>query len=442
MARTDDTKTDRRAFLAGAASGALSLAAVPVAADPPQARKLRLGVVGTGLRGTYHAETLSKMAAEGEPLEIAAVCDIYQPRLERSETRFKARGFKNTADMLRETELDAVVIATPDRAHLYNLREAIRAGKDVYVEKPLCHWAQFDLLKEVVHENRKLGRIVQVGSQYLADPVWEQGAALLKSGVIGRPVHVQIPNFRNSDDGERAMMTVDDPNARDGVGVDWARFQADAPRRDFSVTRMFQWRLFLEYSGGPLTDVGPHEMCAVYKMLNAGFPSKVAATGGRFHWNHERTVPDTMDVLIQYPGGYTVALLESFVNNHFPIEKVIRGSEGTARLTPDALEIYPLTRVPYATTRPPHIELKPSHRLPTLPGAAKAAARPAAPGIYANSTAVHLKDFLDCVRARKQPRFDLELGYVVQIPLCMAMRSHLENRIALFDAGSEEIRMS
>ncbi len=427
----------RRTFLESAALAA----AVPLVGQTQQ-KPLRLGVVGVGLRGTFHATTLSKLAEQGEPVEIAAVCDIYQPRLERAEVKFKAKGFKNTADMLRDGGVDAVVIATPDRQHLYNLREAIRAGKDVYVEKPLCHWAQFDLLKEVVHEARKSGRIIQVGSQYLADPVWEKGEELLKAGAIGKPIHVQIPNFRNTDAGERAMMTVDDPNAKDGLGVDWAKFQADAPKRDFSPTRMFQWRLFMDYSGGPLTDVGPHEMCAVYRMLQPGFPSKVVATGGRFHWNHERDVPDTMDVLIQYPQGFTVAIIETFVNDHFPVEKVIRGSEATARLTADALEIYPLTRVAYGT-RAPAVEMKASQRLLTLRGQAiaSASAKLEKP-VIADSTMVHVKDFLDSVRSRRKPRFDLELGYHVHIPLCMAMRSHLENKAALFDAEREQIRMS
>ena len=321
--------------------------------------------------------------------------------MERAATKYQTKDFKNTADMLHEVQLDALVVATPDRQHLYNLREALRAGKDVYVEKPLCHWDQFDLLKEVVHENRQHKRIVQVGSQYLADPAWEKGAELLRTGIIGKTAHVQIPNFRNTDAGERAMMTIDDPNARDGVGVDWAKFQADAPPRDFSVTRLFQWRLFMEYSGGPLTDTGPHEMCPVYKILQPGFPSKVVATGGHFYWNHDRTVPDTMDVLIQYPQGYTVALLETYVNNHFPIEKVIRGSEGTVRFTSEALEVYPMTRVPYGTTRPPLVELKPSHRVLTVRGEALAAAsgtdRPAVP----DASMLHLKDFLDSVRPQE-----------------------------------------
>ncbi len=439
MTNRNHFEPGRRAFLE---SAAVALAgAAGRGQNTSDSKPIRIGVVGTGARGNYHLSALAKMAEQGEPLEIAAVCDIYQPRLERAQTKFKARGFRNSADMLRDVQLDAVLIATPDRAHLYNLREALRAGKDVYIEKPLCHWDQFELLKEVVHENRRHKRIVQVGSQYLADPVWEKGADLLKTGVIGKPIHVQIPNFRNTDDGERAMMNIDDPNAKDGVGVDWQAFQADAPKRDFSVTRMFQWRLFMEYSGGPLTDTGPHEMCPVYRLIQPGFPSKVVATGGRLYWNHERTVPDTMDVLIQYPQGFTIALLETFVNNQFPIEKVIRGSEGTARLTNDALEVYPMTRIPYGT-RAPDVELKPSHRLLTVRGETLAAAtgteRPRIP----DSTMAHIKDFLDSVRKREQPRFDLELGYTVHIPLCMAMRSHLENKAALFDPDKEQIRMS
>ena len=433
----DRMAAGRRAFLQSAA-----LAVTATAAQTASPEKLRLGVVGAGLRGTFLSKTLAAMAAAGEPVEIAAVCDIYQPRLERAETRWQAKGFKNTADMLREARLDAVVLATPDRHHLYNLQEALRAGKDVYVEKPLCHWDQFDLLKQVVHENRQHKRIVQVGSQYLADPVWVQGAALMQTGIIGKPAHIQIPNFRNNDAGERAMMTVDDPNAKDGVGVDWKKFQADAPPQNFNITRLFQWRLFMEYSGGPLTDTGPHEMCPVYKILQPGFPNKVVATGGHFYWNHDRTVPDTMDVLIQYPQGFTVALLETYINNHFPVEKLIRGTEGTARFTNDAFEIYPMTRVPYGTTRPPIIELKPSCRLLTVRGQVLASATGTERPLVPDATMLHMKDFLDSVRARKQPRFDLELGYIVQIPLCMAMRSLLENKAALFDLKLEQIVMS
>jgi len=438
-------ETGRREFLQSAAL-ALAGGAVAPAQSQSGEKKIRVGLIGVGWRGGYLGTSILKLIDQGEQVEIAGVCDLYQPRQERAEARFKAKGFKNTTDMLREVPLDAVVIATPDRAHLYNLREAIRAGKDVYVEKPLCYWDQFDLLKSVVHENRELKRIVQVGSQYLADSVWEKTADLIKQGAIGKPVHIQVPNFRNSDAGERSPTFIDDPNAKPGVGLDWEKWQGDAPRREFSITRFFQWRLYIEYSGGPLTDTGPHQISPIYKMLRPlgiGMPQKVMATGGRFYFNHHRTSPDTMDVLMQYPQNFTVALLETYVNNQFPIETVIRGTDGCVIWRPDGTEIVPLVRGGMGALTPGAAkpELKPSTKVLNDRAATRAAGAPG-PGGYVDPTIEHIRDFLGAVRTRRQPRYDLELGYIVQTPFCMAMRSHLENKVALFDPNREEIRMS
>lgn len=181
--KSDDLR--RRDLLKSAAVVAAGVESVQA---QPAPKPLRVGVVGVGNRGSYLTASLVKLAQEGEPLEIAAVCDIYQPRLERAEVRFKAKGFKNSADMLKEVPLDVVVVATPDRHHLYNLQEAIRAGKDVYCEKPLSHWDQFDLLKAVVHENRKLKRIVAVGTQGVGDSAWEKAGEMIKAGALGKPV--------------------------------------------------------------------------------------------------------------------------------------------------------------------------------------------------------------------------------------------------------------
>ena len=117
---------DRRSFLAGAV-----LAAPAVAQIAGEKKPLRVGLIGAGARGTYLADTTAKMGEQGEPVQLAAVCDLYQPRLERAEVKYKAKGYAKTADMLRDAQLDAVMIATPDRQHILNTLEAIRAGKDV-----------------------------------------------------------------------------------------------------------------------------------------------------------------------------------------------------------------------------------------------------------------------------------------------------------------------
>jgi predicted dehydrogenase len=406
---------DRRSFLGVAAAAPL---AAQVSADT---KPLRMGLIGAGLRGSYLAATVDKLREQGEPVEIAAVCDIYQPRLERAETKFKAKGFARSADMLRETSLDAVIIATPDRHHVPNMLEAIRAGKDIYCEKPVSHWAQFDAFKKLVHENRKLNRIVQIGTQFIADSVWDKAAERVKSGAVGKPVHAQTCYFRRGDQGERGM-PIDDPNAKAGVGLDWETFQADAPRRAFNVSRFFQWRLYMDYSGGPLTDTYPHTLTPLFKVLSPGLPKKVVAVGGKYFYNGLRDVPDTFDLLIQYPQGLTVALLGTFINST-GIDTVIRGTEATM------------------TKKPASIVFEPQH------GVSKAreeiAMDNAAMGEgHGGLTESHLKDFFQAVRTRQKPRSDLELAYIVQVPLMMAMESHLHNRVALFDSDKEVIRLA
>jgi predicted dehydrogenase len=430
MAEQSTKETGRRAFLQSAAAGGVG--ATTSAAQSQAAQKpLRIGVVGVGSRGTHLTNTLVKLASQGEPLEIAAVCDIYQPRLERAEVRFKAKGFKHSADMLKEVPLDAVVLATPDRHHLFNLQEAIRAGKDVYCEKPLSHWAQFDLLKAVVHENRKLKRIVAVGTQGVGDSAWETAAEMIRNGALGKPVQAQCSYFRRGDSGERGM-PIDDPNAKPGLGVEWEKFQADAPRRDFDVSRLFRWRLYMDYSGGPVTDVYPHAVAPLYKALRPGLPRKVVAVGGRYFYNHDRSVPDCFDLLVQYPQNLTVVVLGGMVNST-PVEALVRGTEATMIRTPEALVFEP-QRDRVRTPEGPFkiVETRPAAKVPLdTPGRA-----------IEGNVALNLKDFLEAVRTRRQPKSDLELGYQVQVPLIMAMRSHLENKAALFDLDREVIRMS
>lgn len=382
--------------------------------------RLRLGFVGVGNRGTGLANTVVKLIDGGEKVEIAAVCDIYQPRLERAEARFKAKGYARSADMLRAASVDALVIATPDRHHVGNTLEAIRAGKDVYVEKPVCHWAQFDKLKGLVHENRKLGRIVQVGTQFVADSVWEKAGDAIKEGAIGKPVHAQTCYFRRGDQGERGMK-IDDPNAKPGVGVDWETFQADAPKRPFDVSRLFQWRLYSDYSGGPVTDTYPHMLTPLLKMLNPGFPKKVVALGGRYYYNHGRDVPDTFDLLIQYPQDLTVVFLGTFINAT-RIDTLVRGSEATLTRKPEAVVIEPVKG-----------SEKPARNIP-------ADIHSFGEG-HAQQVLAHLKDFFECVRTRKQPRGNLELAYIVQTPLLMAMQAHMNDKVVHFDAAREEMRM-
>ncbi len=410
------TRRDRRSFLLALGAGPAGLSAARAVAAQgsrsPEKKPIRLGLIGCGGRGNYLAQKVLALAEEGEPVGFTAACDIYQPRLERTATRLKAKEYKSAADLVRDRNVDAVIIATPDRVHVYNALEAVRASKDVYCEKPLSHWAQFEKLKELVREVRARGTVFQVGAQWVSDPMWARAAKEIREGAIGKVVHAQTGYFRHGDQGERGMK-IDDPNARPGVGLDWEAFQADAPRRPFSVSRFFQWRLYLDYSGGPATDLYPHPMTRLFKALGVGLPKKVVALGGRYVYDGGRTVPDTFDLIIEYPEGPNVAVLGTIANNT-GIETVIRGTKGTVAYTGDAglaFSPQPGEDAPRRTIRTDR------------------------------TVAEHLANFLQSIRTREKPACDIELGYRVQVPLIMAMLSQIEGKVAVFDADKEEIHL-
>ncbi len=404
----------RRTFLHGTAALGGASTARPAPSD-----RITVAMLGCGAR----AHELMAAILELPQAEIAGLVDAYTGRIERALDRVKgrARRYPDYRAVLADRSIDAVVVATPDHWHKRMIVDAVRAGKDVYVEKPVSHWAQFDKLKQLVHENRKLGRIVQVGTQFVADSVWEKAAEAIREGAIGAPVHAQTCYFRRGDGGERGMK-IDDPNAKPGLGVDWEAFLADAPRRPFDVSRLFQWRLYMDYSGGPLTDTYPHMLTPLLKMLNPGFPRKVCAIGGRYYYDHGREVPDTFDLLIQYPQNLTVAFLGTFINAT-PIDTLVRGSEATLTRKLEGVAIEPARG-----------SEKPARTIP-------ADIQSFGEG-HAQQGISHMKDFLECVRTRKQPRGNLELAYIVQIPLLMAMQAHLHDKVVYFDAAREQMRMA
>jgi predicted dehydrogenase len=403
---------ERRTFLQS-----IGAAAAPAASAQSQlsaaSKTLRVGLIGCGNRGTADAQTAANLGQAGENVQVTAVCDIYQPRLERAATRFSAKYYERATELVKSSELDAVIVGTPDRHHVEHALMALRAGKDVYCEKPVAHWQQFDKFKELVAEVRRSGRIFQMGTQRLSDPMWRQTAGLINRGEIGKPTHVQMGYCRLGDSGERGMK-IDDPNAKPGVGLDWDAWLGDAPRRDFSISRFFQWRLFMDYSGGPATDNDVHFLAPMIKALGVKFPSRVAALGGKYLYGNdaEREVPDTFDMIVQYPGGLNFTFVGTYTNDT-PPETVIRGSEGTVRLTEASVVSEPLSGRNHPHREIPHLD----------------------------TSTEHMRDFIHCVRSREKPQGDIELAYYAQTLITMAMMSYVEGKVALFDERTERISL-
>ena len=247
-------RTPRRSFLRATAAVSAAAAAASQLRAAGANDRLGIGVIGCGGRGGSHMYAYAQLAQRGVNVRIAAVCDVYKPRLARAADAHKAAAYMRHEDLLADSGVDVVSIATPDHVHGAQTIDAVRAKKDVYCEKPFTHWRQFEVTKRAIAEVKKSGRVFQLGTQGMSDRAWHQAAALIKEGAIGKPIHAECGYFRVGDWGERGM-PIDDPNARPGPDLNWEAFLGDSPKRPFDVSRFFRWRMYEDYAGGPVTDL-------------------------------------------------------------------------------------------------------------------------------------------------------------------------------------------
>ena len=311
---------NRRDFIRATAQAAATVSAV--AAAPFVARgqvlgansKLGVGFIGVGGRGRSHVNTVQGLIQGKEPLQIVGVTDAYAFRAEEAAKQTGGRVFKTHQDLLAEKGIDVVCIATPDRLHVPQALDAIRAGKDVYCEKPMGHWSQAALSKQFYQETHRLKRVVQIGNQGNSSQAWKKVAELVRQGAVGRPHLVQAGYFRDGDWGER--MPIPDRTARPGPELDWEGFLGDAPKVPFTVDRFFSWRKYLDYAGGPCTDLFPHVFTPFVSILDLSFPSLAVASGGIFKFTtYDREVPDTFNMCLDYPDRLSVTIVCTLAND-------------------------------------------------------------------------------------------------------------------------------
>ncbi|HOJ33909.1 MAG TPA: Gfo/Idh/MocA family oxidoreductase [Candidatus Hydrogenedentes bacterium] len=410
----------RHALVAGMSLGVGTLSRRAYGQTPAANERLGVAVIGCGSRGNGHLKALDWLRTNEKSVEIVAVCDIYRPRLVRAAEAYGAKPYMDHRELLTDPRVDVVFIATPDHHHGYQTLDAVRAGKDVFCEKPMTYWRQFDLAKEVAQVVRESGRVFQLGTQGMSDSAWHQMRQLVKEGLIGQPIHAECGYFRVGDWGERGM-PIDDPNAQPGPDLNWEAFLGDAPKRPFDVSRFFRWRMYEDYAGGPVTDLYPHTLTPVVHILDAQFPSLVVATGGKFRYE-EREVPDTFNVLADYPERFNITIMGTQGNDFTNTDRrgsnertpVIRGWDGT--LFVQGKEI---VFVPNRTSE------KKEQRFP----------------IERDEDMIHFfRYFITCCRERNKETFSpVDLAYRTQTALIMAMWAYREGKVARFDPAEQKI---
>ena len=365
------------------------------------------GLSALGERGLAHVDIVRGFQEQGIA-EPVAVCDVYRPRMEEASRRCGgAKMYDEHEALLEDPNVDVVCIATPDRHHAPQAIDALNAGKDVFCEKPLTHWSQFEQAKQIEGVAKKTGRLVQVGTQHMADDNYPRIIELIRGGIIGKPMHVECSYFRRGDWGQR--MNIPDPNAQPGPSLNWERFLGDAPKVPFSVSRFFQWRMFWDYAGGPATDLLFHTFTPICCILELGLPERVFGGGGTFQYDLE--VPDQCNIMADYAGGPSVVMTTS-LSNHVPADTVIRGTDGIIQWAMlQGGKEYGVRIVPFAAG-------KEEIRIPWK---------------GQGDTGKLWEDFLQCVQSRQQPKCNIELAVRVQAPLSMGAISHRESRVAKLD---------
>jgi predicted dehydrogenase len=301
--------------------------------------RIRIGVIGAGGMATNHMETLVKMR-EGDNFEIVNVCDIWDKRLDKAAQLTGGAPVKDYRQVLDNKETDYVLIAVPEHWHFQMEMDALDAGKHVYVEKPMTQ--NIAQAQKVVAKVKATGRKLQVGVQGMSDESYAVAYEHIKAGELGNVVLAQIDYSRNyRGDFWAGDDYPIDPDAKPGANLNWDAWLGPAPKRPWDPERYFRWRRYWDYSGGIATDLFIHRASRLLKALNLSFPDYVVATGGKFEYKDSLAeIPDTFNVLADYPGGPTMQLVSS-MGNDTPVDHMIRGHKATLYFTKTGFTIKP-----------------------------------------------------------------------------------------------------
>jgi predicted dehydrogenase len=424
MLKTEDLPSITRRELLGNAGKAVSIASLAASATRVLGAndRINVAIIGIGNLGLRHLrERLLPLGAQNR-LQMVAACDIYTRAKERAHDVIGLPSkdiHHDYREMVERKDVDAVVIVTPEHLHHVMAMAALKAGKDIYLEKPMTR--TIDEARELAAAVRKSGKILQVGSQYLSDPRTHLAREVIEKGWIGQVVGAQASSSSNSLYGMWEYRVEPEATAKT---VDWNAFLGAAPKRPFSAERYFRWRKYWDYSGGIGPDIFYHELSPLLFAVGPQFPVRVSAHGGIL-FSRNREVPDVYSMTAEYEEfGVELSANSScsaFGGNR---PKAIFGREATITFGSKGIDVRPeplfRSKFEKATgAKELHLERD---------SALDAAFRMA-----------HIVNFLDSVRSRKQPHYDADLGYRVTAAIQLGVDSYRESRMMLFDPHSERV---
>lgn len=363
--------------------------------------RLNLGMIGAGNRAQALLGEILPLS-DKHNMQVTAVCDVWQKNLESTAAKIKQkygaepRKFTRFGEVLRLKDIDAVVIATPDASHAPILVAALQAGKDVYVEKPMCI--------EVHSANRALdlaranNRVVQVGTQRRSDGHFIAAAKELQGGVIGKVNRISAAMCVNA---PRWARSYDDCKPAD---VDWDAFLFNQRKKvPFDPKLLRRWQLYRITSNGLAGLWMTHYADSVHLLTGAKYPSRAVALGGKYVWKEDREHADTFQALLDYPEGFLFSWGMG-LGNSAGIHYTIHGTQGT---------------------------LDAEKWLVSSEGGTGAKFEPRT--IALAQTTPHMENWLECLRSRKRPAADIEYGHQHVVATVMSATAFETGRRQKYD---------
>lgn len=373
--------------------------------------RISLGVIGSGGRGTFVMGVFQKDTS----LQVGAICDVYEPNLEKAlsvaskQPGTHPKPYRNYKQLLADKSIDAVLIATPEHWHHRMVLDALAAGKDVYVEKPLCQTPEQGV--ELIEAEKRSKNIVQVGMQRRSYDLYQEGRKVIADGTLGT-VRMVRSWWLNNQIGP-SVAKLDGP-------LDWEQWQGPAKHHDLDPNRFRNWRLFHDYAGGLVADQGAHVFDGIHLLMNASYPLAVTAAGGRPHKPGVDT-PESVVVAAEYPEDFVAV----FTINYAAMKYAFRNDQAN-HLDGDKARM-DIGREEY------RVYAAGAEETPIL---AKKSERG-----FNWATDLHVQNFLQCVRTRNTPTAPMRLGFQAALVVQMANMALLQGRRMKWNAQTSRVEV-
>jgi predicted dehydrogenase len=447
--------SSRREFIKLSAGATLAGSLAPSALGAEGPRKvapsdaIRIATIGMG--GMGFGDTRAALEVPG--VEFVAAADCYDGRLTRAKEVFgdDVMTTRDYREILDRSDVDAVIVATPDHWHTKITVDAMRAGKAVYLEKPMIH--DLEEGPELMKVEKETGQVLIVGSQRVSSVVYEKAGELFRAGAIGTLNMVEARYNRNSALGAWQYSIPTDASPET---VYWERFLGDAPQRPFDPVRFFRWRNYFDYGTGVSGDLFVHLFSGIHFALGSNGPERVVATGGIRHWKDGRDAPDVMVGLFEYPEvnnhpPFTLSLQVDFADGSGGSQEfrfvgnegimTIRGGEvSVSRRAPETEPGYSISTFSEAQQEAFLKEYRKKY-----PKADRAELRQSeetayqAPRGYSDRLD-HFRNFFKAMKTGGKVIEDATFGYRAAAPALLCNQSYLEKRILGWDP--DEMRLT